>query len=129
MTESTVEKRIVYVEDALTWLEARPQIPKASVFASLPDRSEFPLFSIEEWESWFISAASKTLVSCPDGGISIFLQSDIKVDGVWIGKGFLIEKAAEAEGIPLRWHKIILRVPVGRGTFGRPSYSHLLCFS
>lgn len=48
---------------------------------------------------------------------------------MWIDKGYLCQKAAELEGHHLLWHKIFCRAPVGVTTFGRPAYSHALCFS
>ena len=53
----------------------------------------------------------------------------MKRDGTWVDKGYLCMKAAELEGVPLLWHKIICRAPPGLATFGRPAYAHLLCFS
>jgi hypothetical protein len=61
--------------------------------------------------------------------VTIFYQSDIKVDGTWVDKGYLCQKAAEALGHELLWHKVICRSPAGIATFGRPSYSHMICFS
>jgi hypothetical protein len=69
------------------------------------------------------------LESTSDNGVAIFYQSDIKHEGVWIDKAFLIQKVADSLGIELLWHKLISRVPAGTITFGRPSYSHIICFS
>lgn len=122
-------KRSVYCEDALRWLHAQNEITGASFVASLPDISEFPNFSMEEWKTWFTQTVSLILSRCPDQGVCVFFQSDIKVNGVWIDKGYLCQKTAEALGHELLWHKIVCRVPAGQPTFGRPAYSHLLCFS
>jgi hypothetical protein len=51
------------------------------------------------------------------------------VDGVWIDKAYLVQKAAEQTGHALLWHKLVCRVPPGVATFGKPSYHHMLCFS
>jgi hypothetical protein len=40
-----------------------------------------------------------------------------------------VQKAAEAEGFETLWHKVVCRTKPGNITFGRPAYSHLLCFS
>jgi hypothetical protein len=53
----------------------------------------------------------------------------MQVDGVWINKGYLVQKAAEQSGHLLLWHKLVCRVPPGVATFGKPSYHHMLCFS
>jgi hypothetical protein len=53
----------------------------------------------------------------------------LQVDGVWVDKGYLVQKAAEQSGHALLWHKLVARVPPGVTTFGKPSYHHMLCFS
>jgi hypothetical protein len=121
--------RTVYCEDALGWLESRGRLEGCSLITSLPDASEFPSRSLEEWKLWFIAAARRVLDSCPDEGVTIFFQTDIKPEGNWVDKGYLVQKAAEATGHELLWHKIVCRVRPGHATFGRPAYSHLLCFS
>jgi len=95
----------------------------------MPDISEFQSFTLDQWKSWFTETAKLIMSKCPDDGVSIFYQTDIKVNGVWVDKGYLIQKAAEAQGLELLWHKIVCRAPAGIVTFGMPSYSHILCFS
>ncbi len=121
-------KRTVHCEDALKWLENTPLPPDASLVASRPDISEFQI-SLSEWKEWFQNTARLILSKTPDEGVAIFFQSDIKFEGQWVDKAFLVQKAAEETGHALLWHKIICRAPVGYATFGRPAYSHLLCFS
>jgi hypothetical protein len=121
--------RIVECTDALVWLESQPVLTGSSIITSLPDFSEFPSFTIEEWKNWFVQTSALVLSKCPDDGVTIFYQSDIKYEGVWIDKAFLIQKAAEEQGHSLLWHKVVCRAPAGSITFGRPAYSHLLCFS
>jgi hypothetical protein len=38
------------------------------------------------WKDWFTSAAAAVLSRCPDDGVAIFFQTDIKV-GMWIAGG------------------------------------------
>ncbi len=76
-----------------------------------------------------MNAGRAALAATPDNGVTIFYQSDIKRDGTWVDKSYLCQKAAEAEGRALLWHKIVCRHPAGSVTYGRPSYSHILCFS
>lgn len=95
----------------------------------MPDISEFPNFSLAQWKNWFVSTAQLVLSRCPDEGVTIFYQTDIKYEGAWIDKGYLCQKAAEIEGHHLLWHKIVCRAPAGQITFGRPAYAHMLCFS
>ena len=123
------DNRVVHCEDALTWLETAPMLEECSLVASMPDISEFHGLSLDAWKEWFFKTASLILSKTPDDGVTIFYQSDIKVDGVWIDKSYICQSAAEALGHKLLWHKIICRVQPGKVTFGRPSYSHVLCFS
>ncbi|HYV48988.1 MAG TPA: SAM-dependent methyltransferase [Myxococcaceae bacterium] len=122
-------RRTVYCEDALAWLRARPKLDGCSVITSLPDASELPSLSPEAWERWFEDAAALVLSRCPDEGVAIFFQSDVKRDGRWVDKGRLVQRAAEREGVPLLFHQIVCRVRPGSPTHGRAGYSHLLCFS
>jgi hypothetical protein len=96
---------------------------------SLPDYSEFPGFSLQEWKTWFVEAAALVLRACPDEGVVIFYQTDLKHDGQWVDKGYLCQKAAEQSGHALLWHKVVCKAPAGQASFGRPGFSHLLCFS
>ncbi len=121
--------RNVYCDDAIDWLRKNSPFSNCSFVASLPDISEFPQFSLLEWKEWFTNTAKLILSSCPDDGVCIFFQSDIKHEGFWIDKGYLCLKAAEATGHETLFHKIVCRAPADITTFGRPAYSHLICFS
>lgn len=123
------KKRFVYSEDAIEWLKSYEENEPASFLGSLPDYSEFHSYTLSEWKEWFFSTAQLILNSTSPDGVSIFFQSDIKHEGVWIDKAFIVQKAAEALGHELLWHKIFCRFPAGTITFGRPSFSHMLCFS
>jgi len=61
--------------------------------------------------------------------VAIFFQTDVKRDGCWVDKSFLVQLGAQAAGVQLLWHKVVCRAPAGITTFGRPAYAHLLCFS
>jgi hypothetical protein len=119
--------RTVHVAEALAWL-ARERLADCSVIASMPDYSEFPGYGVSDWLAWFRSAAEAILAATPDEGVTVFFQTDIKVDGNWIDKSYPCMAAAERLGVPLLWHKIACRVRPGQPTFGRPSYAHVLCF-
>ena len=121
--------RVVYCEDAIVWLQNSAVVPGASFIASLPDISEFPSYTAEQWQGWFIDTAALVISRASESGVTIFYQSDIKLDGLWIDKGYLVQKAAERVGVPLLWHKIVCRANPGQATFGRTGYSHILCFS
>lgn len=121
--------RTIHCADAIEWLKAAPIIEGASYIASMPDISEFQKATLIEWKEWFSNTARLVMEKTPDDGVSIFYQSDIKVEGTWIDKAYIIQKVAESLGHELLWHKIVCRYPAGTITFGRPAYSHMLCFS
>lgn len=121
--------RIVHVEDAIAFFRARERFPDCSFVASLPDYSEFPGLSLAEWKTWFVETAKLILERTPDDGVALFFQSDIKFEGAWIDKGYLVARAAEVAGHATLFHKVFCRAAPGATTFGKPAYSHLLAFS
>jgi hypothetical protein len=125
----TEARRTVHHGDALAWLRAAGSLRGASVVTSLPDVSELPAMSLDEWRRWFDEAAVLTMQSVPVEGVAIFFQSDIKRDGLWVDKGIMVARAAERAGMGLLFHKIVCRKPAGTVTFGRASYTHLLGFA
>ena len=127
--ESSSPERIVECGDAIEWLKSHDKFVGASLVASMPDISEFTNYTLAQWKEWFISTAALIMSRCPDDGVAIFYQSDIKYEGIWVDKAYLIQKAAESLGLEQLWHKVVCRVPAGIATFGKPSYSHILCFS
>lgn len=122
-------RRTVHCEDAIAFLRRSSVLEGCSVFTSLPDLSELSPLDLAAWRRWFIEAATLVLSRVPDDGVAVFYQTDIKVDGRWIDKGYLVQRAAEDTGHPLRWHKVVCRAPAGTPTPGRPGFAHLLCFS
>lgn len=124
MSEPTRE---IFCEDALPWLR-RADLTGCSVITSLPDVSEVQL-ALPEWKEWFVSTAALIIERLPESSVAIFFQTDIKKQGAWIDKGYLVSKAAERAGAETLFHKIACRVAPGTTTFGRPAYSHLLAFS
>lgn len=121
--------RTVHQEDALEWLASQPVMEGCSFIASMPDFTEFPAYSLAQWKEWFEASAELILRKTPHDGVAIFYQRDSKHEGTWVDKAYLIQKAAEKTGHALVWHKIVCRTSPGIVTFGKPSYSHLLCFS
>ncbi|KAF8061094.1 Mettl6 [Scenedesmus sp. PABB004] len=136
--DSAAPPRTVHAAEAVAWLRSLPgALPCTSVVTSLPDVSELLELhgcvtpqALATWRAWFIAAARLVLQRCPDDGVAIFLQTDIKAGGAWIDKGFLVQLAAEQEpGVALLWHKLVCRVPPGTPTFSSPGFQHMLCFS
>jgi hypothetical protein len=99
------------------------------VVTSLPDISGMQGLDLAGWRAWFIEAARLCLLATPDAGVTIFYQTDIKVDGTWMDKSYLCHRAAEEAGSSLLWHKIFARGGIDKPAFGRPGYTHLLCYS
>ena len=122
-------ERVVHCEDALAWLREGGVLSGCALVTSLPDVSEFPSYTLGQWQEWFVDTAALVISRTPEDSVSIFYQSDIKSEGLWIDKGFLCQKAAEREGAHLLWHKVACRAAPGQATFGKTGYSHLLCFS
>lgn len=122
-------QRTVYCEDAVIWLEKHEPLAGCSILASLPDISEFRGYSFEKWSGWFTSTAALCLSRTAHDGVTIFYQSDIFHNGSWVDKAYLVQKAAETQGHRLLWHKIGCRFQAGKATFGRPGYTHILCFA
>ncbi len=121
--------RTVHCQDAIGWLMAQPPLTGCSFITSLPDVSELAGHSVATWREWFVSAAQLVLARCPPEGVAIFFQTDIKKGGEWVDKGYLVAKAAEAARARCLWHKVVCRSAAGTTTWGRPAYSHMLCFS
>jgi len=116
--------------DAMAWLQdPANKMAGVSVITSLPDISEVPERGFEGWRGFFVQAARLVSAWVPDDGVAIFFQSDIKQDGRWIDKGYWVQRALEDTGTHLLWHKVVCRRPPGTVTYGRASYSHMLCFS
>ncbi len=120
-------RRTVHQADALAWLDAHPALPGTSVVTSLPDVSEMGGMSLGAWKEFFVDAARRVIRWLPVDGVAIFYQSDIRHEGIWVDKGYLVMKAVEEAGASLVWHKIVCRHPPGTIAQGRPSYSHMLC--
>lgn len=122
---SEPSRRIIQA-DAIAWMEATPPDAHASVVTSLPDASELPHLDLDAWRAWFVDAARRVIRWVPEDGVAIFFQSDIRIAGALVDKGYLVMRAAEHEGASLLFHKIVCRRAPGTIAFGRPSYSHMI---
>lgn len=121
--------RVVYQGDGVAWLRDTTLPPDHAVVTSLPDHSEIPLLGFDGWRHWFIDVAELACRQVADDAVAIFYQTDVKHDGRWIDKAYLVSRGAEAAGSATLWHKVVCRVPPGNISFGRPAYTHILCFS
>lgn len=122
-------QRQVHCGDGVAFL-ARGRLPAGhAVVTSLPDHSELPELGVEGWRRWFVEAAALACGAVEDEAVAVFYQTDVKHEGRWIDKAFLVQQGAGRAGAHLLWHKIVCRAPAGTTTFGRPAYAHLLCLS
>ncbi len=121
--------RVVHQGDGVAWLHDTTLPPDHAVVTSLPDHSEVPLMGFEGWRRWFIDVAELACRQVADDAVAVFYQTDVKHDGRWIDKAYLVSRGAEAAGSATLWHKVVCRVPPGSISFGRPAYTHILCFS
>ncbi len=121
-------RTIVHAE-ALSYLAQHPAEPGSSVVTSMPDVSELPQLDLAGWKQWFAEAARAVLCWVPEDGVAIFYQSDVRRDGVWIDKGYLVQREAEAVGASLLFQTIVCREPTGSLNHGRATYSRMLCFA
>lgn len=125
---SSPARKIVH-GDAFVWLRENAAPPHTSIVTSLPDVSEVPPFTLEPWRVWFVDTVRLLLRWLPADGVAIFYQSDVRHQGVWIDKGYLVMRGAEEESASIVFHKIVCRRPPGSIAIGRPSYSHLIAVS
>jgi hypothetical protein len=124
-----VPTRTVIHGDGVAWLAAAKLPSTHAIVTSMPDHSEIPALGVEKWKVWFTDTAELACKQVADDSVAIFFQSDVKHEGRWIDKGFLVSVGAERAGAHLLFHKIVCRAPPGTVGFGRPKYAHLLCFS
>lgn len=125
-------ERTVYCEDALPWLAER----RGSLWAvvtSLPDAAELAALDgaredMAAWDTWFNEAARACMGAVLVGGTAVFYQTDRRKDGAWHSKFAMLYAAAEASGMTLRWHKVVLRHAPGVVDLRRPGYAHLVAF-
>lgn len=125
----TTPTRTVHCQDALQFLRDTPLPEGHAILTSLPDSSEVKRLTFAAWRQWFADTAELVVRSTPAQSAAIFYQTDVKREGTWVDKAFLVQRGAEAAGAHLLWHKIVCRAPAGRATFARPGYAHLLCFA
>jgi hypothetical protein len=119
--------RVVHRGDGVEWLRTHPLPADHAIVTSLPDASEVK--NASGWREWFVATAELACRQVADEAVAMFFQTDVKRDGRWVDKAYLIQRGAEAAGSHLLWHKVVCRVAPGTITMGRPAYAHLLCFS
>lgn len=124
-----MSRREVHTTEAVAWLRQQRFEPGTAVVTSMPDSSEIPSLGFDGWRTWFSATSELICRNVSDEDVAIFYQTDVKHDGRWVDKGFLVSLGAERAGSHCLWHKVICRAPAGMTTFGRPAYAHLLCFS
>lgn len=124
-TRAKKGKRVIHCQDAIPWLEKQQGVD--AIVTSIPEMDELDM-TRTEYIPFFRSTARRCLEAVKETGYCIFLQTDRKQNG-WVDKSYLITGEAEELGMRLLWHKIALRVEVGKTDLYRPGYSHMLCYS
>ena len=66
-----------------------------ALVTSLPDSSELSL-SFEAWQRWFTDTAALVCSAAAPESVAIFFQTDVKREGAWVDKAFLIQLGARA---------------------------------
>ncbi len=127
--ERDLASKTVVQSEALEWLEKNQLSENQAIVASIPDSAELPGTPFEPWRAWFSLVAERVLLAAPEKTLVIFAQSDVRHQGVWIDKSFLVQEAAKKVGAYLLLHRLVCRLPAGTVTFGRATYTHLLVFS
>lgn len=120
--------RTIHCTDGVAWLREQRFEPGVAVITSLPDVSELNL-PFEAWRDWFSDVAQLICEGLAPTGVAVFFQTDVKRDGRWVDKGYLVQRGAERAGSFQLFHKAVCRAPPGMTTFGRPAWAHLLAFS
>ena len=123
--KTKAKKRVIHCQDAIPWLEKQRGLD--AIVTSIPEMDEMDM-TLTEYVPFFRRTAHLCLEAVKETGYCIFLQTDRKYKG-WVDKSYLITGEAEALGMRLLWHKIALRVDVGKADIYRPGYSHMLCYS
>jgi len=121
--------REVHHGDGVAWLRAAALGPEHAIVTSLPDLSELPALDRPQWEAWFREVVELVCRRVHPQAVAIFYQTDIKHDGRWVDKGYLVHRGAESAEAWCLWHKIVCRTRPGATTFGRPAYGHWMAFS
>ena len=120
--------RTIHCTDGVAWLREQRFDEAHAVITSLPDVSELTL-SYDAWRDWFSDAAQLVCERLAPRGVALFFQTDVKREGRWVDKGYLVQRGAERAGAFQLFHKAVCRAPPGMATFGRPAWAHLLAFS
>ena len=122
-------KREVIVGDGVAWLRGATLGPEHAIVTSVPDVSEMPPLSLEQWRDLASEIAALACAKVHAASAVVLYQTDIKVEGRQIDKAYLVQRGAERSGAHCLWHKIVCRTEPGNTTYGRPAYGHWLAFS
>jgi hypothetical protein len=118
--------RTIICADALPWMRAGESGP-CSVVTSPPEAAELNC-SVDEWRSFYVEACRLCFTLLADDAPAVVYSTDRKINGGWISKPHLMMLAAEAAGVRMLWHKIVLRREPGQCDVHRPGYTHMVAF-
>lgn len=117
--------RQIIEADALEWLAT--DCPPGSIVTSPPDENELGC-GLDEWLAFYRRACGLIFRAIGPDCPAVIYATDRKADRRWFSKADLIMREAEAAGVRLLWHKIVLRRGVGKADIHHPGFSHLLAF-
>ena len=121
--------REVIVGDGVEWLRQAELGPEHAIVTAVPDVSEMPPLELEQWCALATEIAELACRKIAPESVVVMYQTDIKVEGRTVDKGYLVQRGAERAGSHCLWHKIVCRTAPGNTTYGRPAYGHWLAFS
>lgn len=121
--------REVIVGDGVQWLHDTTFGPEHAIISSVPDLSEMQPMPLEQWRTLASDVTETACAKVAPRSVVVMYQTDIKVDGRTIDKGYLAHRGAERAGSHCLWHKIVCRTAPGNTTYGRPAFGHWLGFS
>lgn len=104
-------------------------MPTDAIVTSVPDLCEMQPIELEAWRELSSEVTALACRKVAPRSVVVVYQTDIKVDGRTIDKGYLAHRGAERAGVHCLWHKIVCRTTPGNTTFGRPAYGHFMAFS
>lgn len=118
--------RAVECCDAVEWLSRQADHSLGHFITGIPDMNDVQM-PPDQYRLWVHTVVKLCLQKAKPKAYVMFCQTDRKIQGEWFDKSTILVEAARAAGVPLRWHKIVLRKTCV--DLLKPTYSHMLCFS
>ncbi|MEM6993589.1 MAG: SAM-dependent methyltransferase [Myxococcota bacterium] len=121
--------REIHHGDGIAWLRDVELGPRHAIVTSVPDVSEMQPIELQAWRELAIEITRLACTKVGAQSLVVLYQTDIKIEGRTVDKGYLAHHGAEQAGAHCLWHKIVCRTQPGNTTYGRPAFGHWLAFS